>query len=112
LGEMGSRKSIPKLRKALDDKDPRLLAAAHALHLMKDNSSYAVYYEVLTRQRKGARSLISSQTSTLSDPKKMAQLGFEGVGFRSVRWYWVEGHQGGYEGRLIPSTRRVCPGAG
>lgn len=59
LGEMGSRRSIPKLRKALDDKDPSVaLAAAHALHRMHDNSSYGVYYEILTRQRKGSRGLI------------------------------------------------------
>ncbi len=83
LGEMLARKSIPKLRKALDDKDPAVaLAAAHALNLMHDNSSYQIYYEVLTRQRKGGRGLIASQMSTLSDPKKMAQLGFEeGIGF-------------------------------
>jgi HEAT repeat protein len=83
LGEMVARKSIPKLRKALDDRDPRVaLAAAHALHMMHDNSSYQVYYEVLTGQRKGGRGLIASEMSTLSDPKKMALLGFEeGIGF-------------------------------
>src|SRR5215831_13620183 len=83
LGEISSRRSIPELRKALDDKDPSVaLAAAHALQVMHDNSSYEVYYEVLTRQRKGARGLIASQMSTLSDPKKVAQLGFEeGIGF-------------------------------
>jgi hypothetical protein len=49
----------------------------------------------------------------------MAQLGFEGVGFRSVRWYWVEGHQGGYEnedrvvaavalcGTILQASRKV-----
>jgi len=83
LGEMGSRKSIPKLRKLLDDKDPSVaLAAAHALHRMHDKSSYEVFYAILTRQRKGQKGLISGQMSTLSDPKKMAQLGFEeGIGF-------------------------------
>jgi HEAT repeat protein len=83
LGEMGSRRSIPKLRKVLDDKDPSVaLAAAHALHRMHDKSSYEVFYEILTRQRKGGKGLISSSRSTLSDPKKMAQLGFEeGIGF-------------------------------
>src|SRR5690349_12701832 len=40
LGEMVARQSIPKLRKALDDKDPSVaLAAAHALQVMHDNSS-------------------------------------------------------------------------
>jgi len=83
LGEMGSRRSIPKLRKALDDKDPSVaLAAAHALHRMHDKSSYEVFYEVPTKQRKGGKGLLSSQMSTLSDPKKVAQLGLEaGIGF-------------------------------
>jgi HEAT repeat protein len=83
LGDMNSRKSIPKLRIALDDKDPSVaLAAAHALELMGDNSAYEVYYEVLNGERKTGKGLIASQTSILSDPKKMAQLGFEeGIGF-------------------------------
>src|SRR6266700_398801 len=83
LGDMKSRTSIPKLKKALDDNDPSVvLAAAHSLEMMHDDSAYEVYYEVLTGQRKAARSLIASQTSVLKDRKKMAQLGFEqGIGF-------------------------------
>src|SRR6266568_4629552 len=83
LGDMNSRRSIPKLKKALDDKNPSVaLAAAHSLHLMRNNSAYEVYSEILAKQRKGGKDLISSQISTFSDPKKMAQLGFEeGIGF-------------------------------
>lgn len=83
LGDMKSRTSIPKLREALDDKDPAVaLAAAHSLERMHDESAYEVYYEVLTGQRKAGRGLIASETSVLKDPKKMAQLGFEeGIGF-------------------------------
>jgi hypothetical protein len=83
LGDMKSRTSIPKLRKALDDNDPSVaLAAAHSLDLMHDHSAYEVYYEVLTGQRKAGRGLIASETSILKDPKKVAQLGFEeGIGF-------------------------------
>ena len=83
LGEMGSRKSIAKLIKVLDDKDPSVaLASAYALLRMHDRSSYKVFFEVLTRQRKGGKGLISTQMSTFSDPKKIAQLGFEeGIGF-------------------------------
>jgi HEAT repeat protein len=83
LGDMKSRASIPKLRKALDDRDPSVaLAAAHSLELMRDDSAYAVYYEVLSGQRKAGKGLIASETSILKDPKKMAQLGFEeGLGF-------------------------------
>lgn len=83
LGGMNSRKNIFKLRRALDDKDPEVvLAAAHALDLMHDKSAYGVYYEVVNGQRKTGKGLIASQTSIFSDPKKMAQLGFEeGIGF-------------------------------
>lgn len=83
LGDMKAKTSIPKLRGALDDKDPSVaLAAAHSLELMHDDSAYEVYYEVLTGQRQAGRGLIASETSILKDPKKMAQLGFEeGIGF-------------------------------
>jgi HEAT repeat protein len=83
LGEMKSRASIPKLRAAFDDQDPLVvLAAAHSLDLMHDNSAYEVYYEVLNGERKARKGLISSQASLLHDPRKMAALGFEeGIGF-------------------------------
>jgi HEAT repeat protein len=83
LGEMGSRTSIPVLKRTMDDDDPSVaLAAAHALVLLKDNSAYQVYYEVLTGGRKADKGLIASEASKMSDPKKLAQLGFEeGIGF-------------------------------
>src|SRR2546422_1736802 len=93
---MNSRRSIPKLKKALDDKNPAVaLAAAHSLHLMRNNSAYEVYSEILAKQRKGGKGLISSQMSTFSDPKKVAQLGFEeGIGFipfAGIGWRAVKG---------------------
>jgi hypothetical protein len=46
LGNMKSRKSIPKLKAMMDDEDPAVvLATAHSLDLMHDNSAYEVYYE-------------------------------------------------------------------
>ena len=83
LGDLHSRRSIPKLEKALDDQDPSVaLAAANSLRLMRNVSAYEVYSEVLSKQRRSGKGLVSSQMSTLSDPKKMAQLGFEeGIGF-------------------------------
>jgi HEAT repeat protein len=91
LGEMRSRTSIPQLQKTLNDDDPSVaLAAAHALILLKDDSAYQVYYEILTGERKAEKGLIASETSKLSDPKKLAQLGFEeGIGyipFAGVGW--------------------------
>jgi HEAT repeats len=83
LGDMKSRASIPKLKAAMGDQDPSVvLAAAHSLDLMHDNSAYEVYYEVLNGERKAGKGLIASQASLLHDPKKMAELGFEeGIGF-------------------------------
>ena len=91
LGDVKSRKSIPKLRKALDDKDPSVaLTAAHSLYLMHDDSAYEVYYEVLSGERKSGKGLIASQASLLHDPKKMAELGFEGgigfIPFAGIGW--------------------------
>ena len=83
LGNMKSTKSIPKLKAAIDDEDPAVvLAAAHSLDLMHDDSAFEVYYEVLNGQRKAGKGLIGAQKSLLHDPKKMAELGFqEGIGF-------------------------------
>lgn len=91
LGDMRSRASIPKLRKALDDTDVSVaLAAANSLLTLHDKSGYEVYYEVLTQQKKASKGLIASQMSTLRDPKKIALLGFEeGIGFvpfASIGW--------------------------
>jgi len=83
LGEMKSRASIRKLRAATSDQDPSVvLAAAHSLDMMHDNSAYEVYYEVLIGERKAKKGLIATQTSIVHNPKKLAALGFEGgIGF-------------------------------
>ena len=83
LGDMRSKRSIPKLKQAMDDQDPSVaLAAANSLRLMHNDSAYEVYSEVLSKERKGRKGLVSSQMSTFRDPRKMAQLGFEeGIGF-------------------------------
>jgi HEAT repeat protein len=83
LGELHATKAIPKLKDALNDQDVSVvLAAAHALLLLKDSSAYDVYFAILTGQRKGGHGLLAGQLETLKDPKKMALLGFqEGIGF-------------------------------
>ena len=56
LGNMQSRRSIPKLKAAMEDPDPSVaLAAAHSLDLMHDNSAYEVYYGVLNGERKAGK---------------------------------------------------------
>jgi len=83
LGGIGASSSIPALKNAV--KDPEItvvVAAAKALHDLKDPAAYEVYYAILTGERKSGDSLVESQKKMLSDPKKMAQVGFAaGVGF-------------------------------
>ena len=83
LGTMGAKSAVPALKNAIRDKDVSVvLAATHALYVLKDPAAYEVYYAVLTGQRKSGGGLIEDQKKMLSDPKKMAQLGFEqGIGF-------------------------------
>lgn len=94
LGDMKSRRSIPKLKAATDDKDPAVaLAAAHSLLQLNDDAGYAVYYEILTGERKTGKGLLA-EAAAYKDPKKLAQIGFEeglgfipfgGIGWRAVK---------------------------
>jgi HEAT repeat protein len=84
LGQMHASESIPQLQHALQDsKVPVVMAAAHSLRDLKDNeSAYAVYYDLLTGERKSGDGLVARQVSTLKNPKEMAKIGFSaGVGF-------------------------------
>ena len=57
------------------------MASAHALILLKDDSGYDVYYEILAGERKTGKGLLA-QAAGLRDPKKLAEIGFqEGIGF-------------------------------
>lgn len=92
LGQMHATQSIPKLQSALSDpKIPVVMAAAHALRELKDDkSAYAVYYDLLTGERKAGDGLIAEQLDTLKNPKEMAKIGFsEGIGyipFAGIGW--------------------------
>ena len=84
LGQMHATESVPKLEHALDDhKIPVVMAAAHALDLLRDEkSAYAIYYDLLTGERKTNDGLIAQQMETLRNPRELAQIGFsEGIGF-------------------------------
>lgn len=91
LGQMHSTASIPKLKQALNDNEiPVVLAAARALHEMKDPAGFEIYYEILTGERKGSEGLIAQQSAILHNPRKLAKLGFEaGIGYipyASIGW--------------------------
>jgi HEAT repeat protein len=84
LGRMDAKNSISALKEAVKgDKDVGvILAATSSLRALGDPSCYQVYYAVLTGERKSGEGLVESQKKMLSDPKKLAQLGFEqGIGF-------------------------------
>ena len=56
LGELRASSAIPKLEEALSDKEVSVvLAAAHALLLLKDPSVYEVYYAISTGEPRVAR---------------------------------------------------------
>jgi HEAT repeat protein len=84
LGQMHATGSIPKLEQALgDNRVAVVMAAAHALRQLKDEKiAYAVYYDLLTGERKSGDGLITKQMDTLKNPKELAKIGVsEGVGF-------------------------------
>jgi HEAT repeat protein len=78
LGLMGSKASIPELKRALADKEPSVvLAAARALQVLSDPAGYEVYFEVLTGERKSSDGLVTQGVETLENRKKMAEFGME-----------------------------------
>jgi len=83
LGEMGAKDAIADLHATYQDTDPSvIIAAAHSLIELGDNTGYNVYYAVLTGEQKTGQSLTEQQKKMLKDPKKMAALGVQvGVGF-------------------------------
>jgi len=83
LGEMGAKSAIAALHATYQDTDPSvIIAAAHSLVVLGDDSGYNVYYAVLTGEQKTGQSLSDQQKKMLKDPKKMAALGVQaGVGF-------------------------------
>jgi len=83
LGAMGAVRSLPRLKKTVNDPDVSVvLAAARSMLVLHDEFGYQVYYAVLTGERKSGSGLLADQRKMLSDPKKMAMFGFEtGVGF-------------------------------
>lgn len=91
LDEMHATESIPKLQKLLsDDKISVVMAAAHALRTLKDDTSaYAVYYDILSGGRRTG-GLLEQQLETLRNPKELAKISLEtGIGyvpFAGIGW--------------------------
>jgi HEAT repeat protein len=84
LGNMQAKSAIPQLQTLVQtERDAGVaIAAGRALVALGDPLGYAVYYAILTGERKSGASLMENQRKMLSDPKKLANFGFEqGVGF-------------------------------
>ena len=84
LGQMQAKSAVPKLVESVKaEKDAGVvIAEARALTELGDPLGYAVYYAVLTGERKSGAGLLDEQKKMLNDPKKMAQFGFEqGIGY-------------------------------
>jgi HEAT repeat protein len=83
LGELHATATVPALRVAISDKDASvMLAAAHALFVLKDPMAYEIYYAILMGNKKTSAGMIQSQLDRLKDPKQVAQMGLqEGIGF-------------------------------
>jgi HEAT repeat protein len=83
LGELHATSTVPALRAAVSDKDASvMLAATHALFVLKDPLAYEVYYAILMGNKKTSAGIIQSQVDRLKDPKQVAQMGLqEGIGF-------------------------------
>ena len=83
LGQMHATQSIPKIQKLLkDEKLNVVVATAHVLHDLKDDASAdAVYYSILTGERK-PEGLIAKQIDTLENPHELMKIGEQvGIGF-------------------------------
>ena len=85
LGQMNAKSASPKLADVILSGEKEvavLLACARSMITLGDTRGFGVYYAILTGEKKSGGSLLDDQKKMLSDPKKMAQFGFEqGVGF-------------------------------
>lgn len=84
LGQMHATESVAKLRQVLSDANVKVvMAAAQSLRELKDDkSAYAVYFGLLTGERKSGDGMIAQQIETLKNPKELAKIGIsEGIGF-------------------------------
>src|SRR5215469_8218474 len=84
LGNMQAKSAVPQLQKLVETEQDAgvAIAAGRALVVLGDPLGYAVYYAILTGERKSGAGLMENQRRMLNDPKKLATFGFEqGVGF-------------------------------
>jgi HEAT repeat protein len=112
LGRLGVSSARPKLRRALDDNEPKVvIAVANALYELKDPMAFDVYYALLTGERKSSNGLVQSQLDRLRNRKEMEKLAFEtGIGFVPFGGMGYEAwktitHDEGSSIRVLAATR-------
>jgi HEAT repeat protein len=91
LGQLKYQTARLKIKEILhrNEEDPVIvIACARALLELGDEDGYAVYYAILTGERKSGSSLTERQKKEIKDPKKMAEMGsslipipFAGLGY-------------------------------
>jgi len=83
LGRLGATSARPKLRRALDDKEVKVvIAATNALYQLKDPIAFDVYYAILVGERKSSSGLLQSQLDRLKNRTELEKLAFQtGIGF-------------------------------
>ena len=83
LGRLGATSARPKLRRALDDKEIKVvIAVTNALYQLKDPMAFDVYYAILVGERKSSNGLVQSQLDRLRNRTEMEKLAFQvGIGF-------------------------------
>jgi len=73
LGQQHAVSAIPALKDALNDSEISVvLAAAHSLLILRDQSAYQIYYAVLMGDKKSNLGLVQSQLNRLKDRKQLA----------------------------------------
>ncbi len=74
LGELGARPSLPKIKALLPNADAHtVVTVAAVLKALHDPEGYAIYYEILTGQRKGSGGLLAG----IKDRKTLEKMGIE-----------------------------------
>jgi HEAT repeat protein len=79
LGDMNSKKSLPKIKALIDHSDAKtVVTIAAVLTKFKDPEGYDIYYQVLTGKRKGGGSIVDG----IKDRKAVEKMGVEtAIGF-------------------------------
>ena len=97
LGQIGLKDAVPALKGTLSDQEAEVVfSATNALLRLGDPAAYAVYYAVLTGERKTGERLLESQLKLLKDPEALAKITLEtgvgfipfgGIGYKAVRGF-------------------------